>query len=111
MCRAAVRRGMSASTRPPSVTVPAAGRRTPANSFNSVVLPQPFGPMRPVNEPRGTARLMPDTPYVALPRPRAGYAYETSCATRYVEELTDSPPASFAPERETDSPGRGLLAR
>src|SRR6185503_4089536 len=105
--------GRSASTRPSSETVPDWGRSTPAISLRSVVLPQPFGPRRPVNEPRGTARLTPETAGTKPPGPRRGYAYETSCATRYVEESGDMSPPSVlrAGTRNEKHRGRGLLAR
>ena len=43
--------------RPPTVTVPAEGRCRPRITRSNVVLPAPFGPIRPVNCPAPTVKL------------------------------------------------------
>src|SRR5256885_12226254 len=47
------------TSRPPKRMVPASGRRSPASSAMSVVLPAPFGPMTAWVSPSGTARSTP----------------------------------------------------
>jgi hypothetical protein len=51
------RRDRPASDAPFSETVPCCGCSTPLNSFSNVVLPQPFGPSRPVSDPRSIVTL------------------------------------------------------
>src|SRR5439155_6655431 len=48
----------SAAMRPRVVTTPSLGRRIPATILSSVVLPDPFGPMRPSVRPSGTSKEM-----------------------------------------------------
>ncbi len=46
---------------PRNQTRPSLGVRTPEMTSNRVVLPAPFGPMRPQTAPSATARLTPDS--------------------------------------------------
>jgi hypothetical protein len=46
-----------AMERPSRATRPASGTRWPLRMFRSVVLPEPFGPMRPTSSPSFTAKL------------------------------------------------------
>src|SRR5579864_692254 len=53
----------------PIQTSPSLGLSRPAMRFNSVVLPEPLGPMRPKNSPSGTSRLrLLRTSICSLPR-------------------------------------------
>ena len=49
----------SADRRPSTVAVPSSGRRMPASTFSSVLLPEPLPPMIPKVEPWGTSRSTP----------------------------------------------------
>src|SRR5690606_2285956 len=69
---------------PPTRTAPASGRCTPLTRLSVVVLPDPFGPMRPSSVPAGTVKLTPSTatwppkrlrsPSTSRSRTRAGWA-------------------------------------
>ena len=56
------RRSLSpASSVSPSATVPEVGRSSPAATCRNVLLPDPDGPMIAVNDPRGSAMLIPSS--------------------------------------------------
>ena len=69
---------------PSTHTCPRSGRNSPVAMRSVVVLPAPFGPTMPKNEPRGTSRLTSATAIFgpnALARPRtvsAGHARRPS---------------------------------
>src|SRR6202162_4366880 len=82
---------------PSTVIVPALGRRKPRRQERSVVLPAPFGPIRPRVSPRGTSR---DTPSSArVRRPKRPYVFDTS-VTVIIEDRR-IPKGFFDPGRET----------
>src|SRR3712207_5114419 len=60
-----VPRGPSASTRPPTSTLPPSGRSKPARSRSSVVLPQPLGPRTAKSSPFSTASVVGRTARIA----------------------------------------------
>ncbi len=53
--------GFDQTSTPRIVRRPASGRSSPVAIDRVVVLPAPFGPTRPKNEPAGTSRSMPST--------------------------------------------------
>ena len=61
MRRAIVPRDSDESGTPSRVTRPLAGLRVPASRRSSVVLPEPFGPIKPMSAPVGTSS---DTPWM-----------------------------------------------
>jgi len=77
--RRATASGRSAvMSRPSNVTRPALGVSKPVMQSNVTVLPEPFGPMRPVIEPCATAK---ETPSTATSPPKRLVSPSTSRAT------------------------------
>src|SRR5689334_6162446 len=71
-------RSAAVSGRPSRTSAPASGGRTPPRHSNSVVFPEPFGPITPSTSPDPIEN---ETPESALTRP---YCFETcaTCSTR-----------------------------
>ena len=55
------------TSRPPTTMVPLDGLSMVARQFSSVDLPDPLGPMMPVNSPHATAKLTRSSACVTLP--------------------------------------------
>jgi len=76
--------GMRVMSRPSKRTVPACGARIPVSRRKSVVLPAPFGPMRPTSSPRSTAIETSSTactPPKAIERPLPSSIMRAAAAT------------------------------
>src|SRR6185312_7538396 len=98
-----------AMSRPAKRMVPAVGVSAPAMHFISVLLPEPFGPMRPWNSPSSTTSPA-SSSAVSLPKlltmPRAsrsGMAHHRVAPPSRAAELAD--PFALGDE-QPDQPGR-----
>src|SRR6266849_4495639 len=67
--------GSPAISAPRKRTDPALGRSAPAMRLKRVLLPEPFGPMRPRNSPSATSK---ETPFTAVNPPKVLVSLETS---------------------------------
>src|SRR5712692_9570150 len=67
--------GSPAISAPRKRTDPALGRSAPATRLKRVLLPEPFGPMRPRNSPSATSK---ETPFTAVNPPKVLVSFETS---------------------------------
>src|SRR5215472_9332583 len=92
-----------ASSVPPNPTVPEVGRSSPAATFKNVLLPEPDGPIKAVNDPAASATLTPSSATTA-PSPRP-YTLRTS------RNATTGAEAAVLGARRADLNMTFLLAR
>src|SRR5512134_1894016 len=82
--------------RPAKRISPASGAKTPATMLNVVVLPAPFGPIRPTMAPSATSN---ETPVTARrPRKDLETSRTSRCATALLPPLEAEPPRDRRPD-------------
>src|SRR5215813_11478719 len=86
----------------PNPTVPEVGRSSPAATFKNVLLPEPDGPIKAVNDPAASATLTPSSATTA-PSPRP-YTFRTA------RKATTGAEAAVLGERRVDLNMTFLLA-
>src|SRR5215467_13837544 len=92
--RASSRRDNADSGMPSRTMLPVVGLRVPDNRRISVVLPEPFGPMRPTIDPRAA-----DSETPSSTRAAPGYSKARSTASRSIGDLHVERPATRSLDR------------
>src|SRR5262249_3631377 len=92
--RASSRRDNADSGMPSRTMLPVVGVRVPDNRRISVVLPEPFGPMRPTIDPRAADSETPSSTRLA-----PGYSKARSMASRSIGDLHVQRPATGSLDR------------